>query len=110
MFAGGAGLVFGNQNTVTEPLTHDPGANAFLAQIDLTLEADQQLRTLDEAMRLKVLSVLHSKMSQTTIQNPSTYLLGIMRNEKKPKVPTSRMAGLLRTGGRHTRALSRLRC
>ena len=87
MFAGGAGLVFGNQNTVTEPLTHDPGANAFLAQIDLTLEADQQLRTLDETMRLKVLSVLHSKMSQTTIQNPSTYLLGIMRNEKKATGP-----------------------
>ena len=87
MFAGGAGLAFGNQNTVTEPLTNDPGANAFLAQLDLTLEADQQLRSLEEIMRLKVLSVLRSKMSQTTIQNPSTYLIGIMRNEKKAQGP-----------------------
>ena len=83
MFGGGAGGVFGNQNVVSEPVTNDAQANAFVASFDMSLECDQQLRTLDESMRLKVLSVLHSKMSQTVIQNPSTYLIGIIRNEKK---------------------------
>ena len=89
--------MFGTQNVVSEPVTNDAQANAFVASFDMSLECDQQLRTLDESMRLKVLSVLHSKMSQTVIQNPSTYLIGIIRNEKKHRVPTRRLANPRRT-------------
>ena len=102
--------MFGNQNVVSEPVTSDAQANAFVASFDMSLECDQQLRALDESMRLKVLSVLHSKMSQTSIQNPSTYLIGIIRNEKKRQVPTRRLAALRRTGLRLSKAPSPHSC
>ena len=49
----------------------------------LNMEVEQQVRALDMPMRVRMLSVLATKMQQTAIQSPSTYLAGIIRTENR---------------------------
>ena len=74
---------FGSSNIPSEPLTNDIAATEFSQKAGLTIEVEQQLRTLDMPVRLKVLTVLDAKMIQHPVQNPSMYLAGIIRNENR---------------------------
>jgi hypothetical protein len=65
------------------PLTENDEMNAWVASLQLSVETDQALRELAAAPRLRVLMVLAAKMGQTQIQNPSSYLHGIIRKEAK---------------------------
>jgi hypothetical protein len=68
-------------NMSSEPLTNDVGANEFAAKVGLNMEVEQQVRALDMPMRVRVPSVSATKMQQTAIQIPSTYLAVMIRNE-----------------------------
>ena len=83
MFGSGAVVGFGSSNISSEPLTNDIAANEFALKAGLTIEVEQQLRTLDMPVRLKVLTVLDAKMRRHPVQNPSMYLAGIIRNENR---------------------------
>ena len=80
MFGAGAPMTFGG-SAPAEPLTTDAAANEFAAKAGLTVEVEQQVRALEMPMRLRVLSVLAAKVQQGPVQNNSSYLAGIIRNE-----------------------------
>ena len=61
----------------------DRDLDIFTNNLDLSVECQASLRSLDEDSRNRCLMILQSKMSQRSIQAPSQYLAGIIRNELK---------------------------
>ncbi len=58
--------------------------NNFAASIDMTPDCAEALRALDQAARLRCLTILQQKMKNRTISSPGHYLFGIIRNESSP--------------------------
>lgn len=81
MFGSGSAVQFDGGRSAGAGITDDDTLNDFVAKVGLSMEVEQQVRQLDMPLRIRVLTVLAAKMQQNNIQNPSTYLAGIIRNE-----------------------------
>ena len=81
MFSGGA--VRSESSSASSQGTSNPELETFTNSLDLSQECQASLRALDEESRTRCLTILRTKMMQRGIQQPSSYLSGIIRNELK---------------------------
>ena len=83
MFGAPPAAAFVPQNGPPEPMTDNQEANAFFESLGVSLECEQQLRSCEMPVRMKLLSVVGSKLQQGGITNVTSYFLGVIRNEKR---------------------------